>query len=131
MKLALAAICDYAMIDKSEKLSVIGIFTRIGAPSVPARHGSLTVVLSFEVDPSDFGRAFDFAIDVVDEDGRPIIDPPTGTFSVPDGGVGRAPINLLLNLQDVHFPRFGPYLFTVRVNGHPEASLELEVVPVA
>ena len=56
MEIDLAFLADAATIDASGKLSVLGIFDRIGVSQFPAQHGRITLVLRFTAGTSEMVR---------------------------------------------------------------------------
>jgi len=123
MRVLLAVACDYAMIDRSDKLSVIGIFTTIGSQSVPCSHPHMALVVSLEVEPEDMGRTVLFEIEPTDQDGRRIADPIRQEINVPNEGVLRRRFDMIFNLVGFTFPAYGPYSFTVFLDAEPVATI--------
>ena len=56
MEVDLALIADAATIDSSGKLSILGIFDRIGTSSFPAQHPHMVLVLRFIAAVNEAGR---------------------------------------------------------------------------
>jgi hypothetical protein len=55
MEIDLALLADAATIDASGKMSILGIFDRIGVTQFPAQHGRVTLVLRFTAGTSEIG----------------------------------------------------------------------------
>ncbi len=69
MNLALAVVCDHALIDQGGKLSVIGIFERIWVERFPAVHPRLHLVLRLKGRRTEIGD-HPIVITLRDEAGR-------------------------------------------------------------
>lgn len=129
MRVTMAVACDYALIDKGDKLSVIGIFTTIGAQTVPCTHPQMALVVALEVEPEDMGRTVLFEIEPTDQDGRRIADPIRQEINVPTEGALRRRFDLIFNFVGFSFPAYGPYSFTVFLDAEPSASILVAVLP--
>lgn len=117
MNLLLALVCDDARPNPEGKLDVHGVFNDLFAPGFPAKQDRMVLVLVVEWDREDEGRHA-FRLDLVDPDGRPnlTVDGHTDVDRrPPDRPPGRT--RLIMPLEDVVFPRPGPYRFRVRVKG--------------
>jgi hypothetical protein len=66
MKVELFAACDYAA-DYAGKLTLVGVFDTLGAPSIPVVHPQLSVVAKLRFDDAEAGhlRALDELDDLV------------------------------------------------------------------
>jgi hypothetical protein len=123
---ALAVVCDHALIDQAGKLSVIGIFERIWVERFPAVHPRLHLVLRLKGRRTEVG---DHPITIVlkDPDGREVLrgdgqvqigEPPAGITEVEAGAV---------LAFDVPLERAGIYNFDVTVDGEIQATLPVTV----
>ena len=126
MNVALAVICDHALIDQAGKLSVIGIFERIWVERFPAVHPRLHLVLRLKGRRTEVGE-HPIGIALKDPDGREILrgdgqvqigEPPAGVTEVEAGAV---------LAFDVPLERAGVYSFEVTVDGRIEATLPVTV----
>lgn len=116
MELQLALMCDDARIDPEGKLDIHGVFNDLYAPGFPAKH-TMTLVVVIEWAHTDEGR-FTFRIELEDPDRNPTLTV-EGHTDVDARDPSRSPprTRLLLPLQDVVFPKAGPYRFHVTVKG--------------
>ena len=128
MKLTLFLAADYANITREGKLNVMGIFNDIYAQTFPARHSSMHLVMKLGAELGEYGKTRDFAVQLLDPDGRNPVFDLSGQFQFPPGGQGRKPeVNLILELKDLVFPKDGPYQFVLLVNGDNKGELSLYV----
>lgn len=131
MDVTLATIADYATVDKAEKLSIIGIFDKILSATVPVHQRSLFLVLVFQSTRGDYNRPRDIRIEITDLDGRLIGEPIEGNVAI-NGSPDIPPaVNMIVNINDLRFPRFGPYTFTIFVAGDAKRTLRLDVLQTA
>jgi hypothetical protein len=117
MELVLGLVCEEARVDAEGKLDVRGAFNDLWAPGFPAKQDRMVLVLVVEWDRGDHGR-YKFSVDLVGPDGSPTLTV-DGHSDVDDRGEDRPPARtrLLLPLEDVVFPRPGPYRLRMRVKG--------------
>jgi hypothetical protein len=126
VNIALAVVCDHALIDQAGKLSVIGIFERIWVERFPAVHPRLHLVLRLKGRRTEIG---DHPVEIVlhDPDGRDVLrgdgsvqigEPPAGVTEVEAGAV---------LAFDVPLERPGVYTFDIAVDGEHQASVPVTV----
>ena len=128
MEVDLALIADAATIDSSGKLSILGIFDRIGTASFPARHPHMVLILRFTVALNEAGM-HEIGITLCDPVGNQVVgidgEMQLGPGPVGDGGGIRVPH--VLHLDGLVFPVPGQYAFDVRVDGQHLVSVPLTV----
>jgi len=126
VNVALAVVCDHALIDQAGKLSVIGIFERIWVERFPAVHPRLHLVLRLKGRRTEIGE-HPVAIVLHDPDGREILrgdgnvaigEPPAGVTEVEAGAV---------LAFDVPLDRPGVYTFNIAVDQQHAASVPVTV----
>ena len=126
MNVALAVVCDHALIDQAGKLSVIGIFERIWVERFPAVHPRLHLVLRLKGRRTEIG---DHPVQIVlhDPEGREILrgdgqvqigEPPAGVMEVEAGAV---------LAFDVPLEKAGTYAFDITVDGNHAISVPVAV----
>jgi hypothetical protein len=130
VRVALALVCDYALIDQHGKLSVLGIFERIWVPRFPAVHPRLHLVLRLKGRRTEIGH-HPILIQLVDDDGAEVLrgdgtvqigEPPAGVLEVEAGAV---------LVFDVPLERAGTYTFEIAVDGRHEVSVPIIVSQMA
>ena len=126
MNIALAVVCDHALIDQAGKLSVIGIFERIWVERFPAVHPRLHLVLRLKGRRTEIGD-HPVTIVLLDPDGREVLrgdgavqigEPPAGVTEVEAGAV---------LAFDVPLDRPGTYTFDIAVDGERAATVPVAV----
>ena len=126
MNIALAVVCDHALIDQAGKLSVIGIFERIWVERFPAVHPRLHLVLRLKGRRTEIG---DHPVEIVlhNPDGGDVLrgdgsvqigEPPAGVTEVEAGAV---------LAFDVPLEKPGVYTFDINVDGEHQASVPVTV----
>ena len=127
MEIDLALLADAATIDASGKLSILGIFDRIGVVQFPAQHGRITLVLRFTAGISEIGN-HEVDIRMADPEGAEVLSL-SGEVQLAGGAVARDAIRVphILNLDGLVFTRPGMYSFDVKVDGKHHVSLPLSV----
>ncbi|HBD97814.1 MAG: hypothetical protein MK486_15710 [Gemmatimonadetes bacterium] len=128
MEVDLALIADAATIDSSGKLSILGIFDRIGTSSFPAQHPHMVLVLRFIAAVNEAGK-HQITIALKDPAGREVVgvDGEMQLGLGPAGGGSGIRVPHVLHLDGLVFPVPGLYAFDVRVDGEHHASLPLTV----
>jgi len=116
------------MIDKGEKLSIIGIFSHIGAKTAPIRHRHLAFVVVFQATRADYNREREIEIEIVDQDGRPITDKIQASIRIDGEPLLPPTVPMILNVEDLTFPDFGPYTFNIYIAGDAKKTLRLDVI---
>jgi hypothetical protein len=126
VNVALAVVCDHALIDQAGKLSVIGIFERIWVERFPAVHPRLHLVLRLKGRRTEIGEHA-IVIQLLDPDRREVLrgdgavqigEPPAGVTEVEAGAV---------LTFDVPLDRPGTYHFAITVDGQPAADVPVSV----
>ncbi len=126
MNLALALICDHALIDQAGKLSVLGIFERIWVERFPALHPRLHLVLRLKGRRTEVGQ-HPVTIVLHDPQGREILrgdgmvqigEPPAGVTDVEAAAI---------LVFDVPLETAGAYHFDITVDSELLASLPITV----
>jgi hypothetical protein len=72
MKITLAVLADYANITREGKLNILGIFDAINTQDFPVTHPQMQLVMRFEADVSEAGKAKKLEIKLMDDDGRTV-----------------------------------------------------------
>jgi hypothetical protein len=115
-------LCDAAA-DYQGRLSILGVFDTIFAPQLPARHPHCAVALRMTFERTEQGE-HSLVLHIVDMDGRFVVPELKGAFGVeiPEGS-GRASVNLVLNLGQIQFDKYGEHAINIAVDGHQVGSL--------
>lgn len=126
MKVDLAVLCDYALIDQYGKLSVMGIFEHIWVHRFPVVHPRLHLVIRLKGRRTELGE-HSVHIGLTDEEGKEIINGDGRvTFAEPPAGIVEVEAGTVL-VFDVPLEHAGPYRFDITIDGEHAASLPLTV----
>lgn len=128
VRVALGLLADYANVSREGKLNIMGIFDRINAPSVPAVHSQMQLIMILEADRGDADREHKVEIEMVDADGAKLFSIGGDLkFGGPPPGE-RIRINHVIQLNNLQFNHFGDYEFRIVINNEVRYSVPLSVV---
>ena len=126
MNVDLAVTCDYAVIDRFGKLSVLGIFSHIWVAKFPAVHPRLHLVLHLTGRRTEIGD-HQVLIRLLNEEGAEIINGDGRvTFAEPPAGVLEISTGCVL-VFDVPFQAAGTYRFEISVDGEVKTEIPITV----
>jgi len=126
MKIDLATVCDYAVIDQFGKVSILGIFSHIWVAKFPAVHPRLHLVLHLKGRRTEIGE-HSVRIRMVDEHEAELISGDGKvTFNEPPAGVLEISAGTVL-VFDAPFPHPGTYTFRVRIDEDIESEIPITV----
>ncbi len=126
MNVDLAVTCDYAIIDRFGKLSVLGIFSHIWVARLPAVHPRLHLVLHLKGRRTEIGE-HRVRIRLLSEEGTEVINGDgTVTFAEPPAGVLDISAGCVL-VFDVPFQQAGKYRFEISVDGEVKTEIPVTV----
>jgi hypothetical protein len=116
LRLDLAVVADYALIDQQGKLSVMGIFEHVWVKEFPATHPRTHLVLRVRGRRTDIGT-HGIRIRFVDEDDTELLGGEGNVqFAEPRAGVTEVEAGAIL-VFDVPLPRAGRYAFEIGIAG--------------
>ena len=119
-------LCDFAS-DEHGKLTVVGAFDSIFATKVPIVHPACTLAARIRFERIEEGD-HQVRVDVVDEDGKPVVPRLDAKISVPlREDVASSLVNLVLHLQRLKFEKYGDYSINLAIDGKVEGSLPFSV----
>jgi hypothetical protein len=130
MKVTVAVLADYTNVSKEGKLNILGIFDEVRGPRTPLRHPEMKLVLRLEVELAELNRKHSIEVRCMDADGVSLIEL-NGEFAIRKAqeGMGTtASVNHVLGFQNIVFPHFGTFTFSVFIDGRLEATINLRVV---
>src|SRR5206468_2420739 len=121
-----AVVADYALVDQSGKMSVLGIFQHIWVQQFPAMHPRLHLVLRLKGKRTEIGE-HGVQIRLSDESDTELLGGSgTVNFAEPPAGVTEIEAAAVL-VFDVPFPHAGQYRFEITVDGERKASVPITV----
>jgi hypothetical protein len=127
MEVMFACLADHALADAQGKLSISGIFDRIGCSQFPARQGKMFLVFRTMHEYKDSTKTFPLSIVFRDADRKVLfsIDGEIKAGTVQPGRFGT--LNHIVELNDIIFPEGGRYEFAVRAGKSPENVVPFDV----
>lgn len=126
MHLDFAVVADYALVDQSGKMSVLGIFQHIWVQQFPAMHPRLHLVLRLKGKRTEIGE-YVVQIRLLDDaDAELLGGSGTVNFAEPPAGVVEIEAAAVL-VFDVPFPHPGQYRFEITVDGERKATVPITV----
>jgi len=126
MNIDFAVVCDYALIDRFGKLSVLGIFQHIWVSQFPTVHPRLHLVIRLKGARTEIGE-HKVRIRLTSQDGKEIITGDgTVNFAEPPAGVLEVEAGAVL-VFDVPFETAGKYQFDVTVDSQTRATVPITV----
>ncbi|MDO8612675.1 MAG: hypothetical protein Q7R32_07610 [Dehalococcoidia bacterium] len=130
MEVRFAVLCDYAIVDRDNKLSVLGIFDEIRPPSLPFNLPAIYMVVAFEGSAAEAGVDLRVEYLLWGEDGSQLFQRETTIrFSPPDQPGDRVRHNEIMGLHGLPLTAAGSYAFIVRVNNEERSHVALRVFP--
>src|SRR3989441_4541778 len=129
MHLDFAVVADYALVDQSGKMSVLGIFQHIWVPQFPAMHPRLHLVLRLKGKRTEVGE-HQVQIRLMDEEDAELLGGSgTVNFAEPPAGVTEieAAAGLVVGRP---FPHPGQYRVEITVHGERKAHVALKGSPL-
>ena len=134
MKLDLGVACDFAQVDPTGKIHIIGVFRYIHTQQVPATHPAMCLALRVTGFKSE-GAKHNIEIRLVDADGNSIPGlTMKGEIQFVDIGpasAGMMHAQAVINLIGVTFPYAGDYHFDIFIDKHHIGGVPLHVNLIA
>jgi hypothetical protein len=129
MQASILLVADYAAVDASGKLNVIGAFNIIYALSFPFKHPQMHLVIRLVATLGEFERERKLRIVLWDQDGAEKWATPEIPFRVSapkDGKLGHH--DAIIGIQGMEFEKPGEYSFHVYVDGDSKGDIPIDVV---
>jgi len=122
VKVEILNICDFASVDASGKLTIVGVFNGIWAKERPVVYGLCALVIRIRFDKLEEGLK-KIKIAFVDADGKPVM--PVIETQIQIRFVPWEPTTsaqLVTLISQLRFPNFGEYSIDLAIDGRQEAS---------
>lgn len=127
MEVLVLLAADYANLERSGKINVMGIFNDINAATFPMRHPLIHLIVKLGAELGELSQSRTVTVKLLDEDGNELLSIPQH-IEVPKGSGGRRPeMNFILELRDVVFQRPGRYDFAVLIDNDQKKDLPIYV----
>ena len=129
MKTELFVACDFAA-DYAGKLTLVGIFDTLGAPSTPVLHPQLCIAAKLRFEDTEAG-AKRVCLNLTDADGRSVLPAVDMPIVIPRAPSEKATsvVILAFNLGGVKFDRMGEHAADLSLDGIPVASTPIFIRP--
>ena len=128
MKVGFAVLADCANISREGKLNILGIFDSIQAQQFPVTHPQMQLVMRFEADRAEAGKAKKIEVQLMDEDGQKLFVL-GGEFTLGTGRPGEAiGSNHILMIHMMKFEHPGDYEFKILINDELKAEVPLKLL---
>ena len=128
MKVDFAFLCDFA--EGGGKLSALGIgFESIVGKQLPVRHPHFCLVIQLRTSTVEAG-AKEIKVYLIDVDGKDVIPPIEGKFSIPKVPSGTESIGrVVMEFNSVQFPLYDTYSVRAVMEGIEMVNIPFKVVP--
>ena len=132
MKIQLIITADYASIDQAtQKLNILGAFTRIHARTFPIRHQRMVLAVKIAAELGDSTETRLFKVVLVDSDGMELLQV-SGPLKIGHESDGTRPDFIaVLELNDLEFPHPGHYEFKVYVDDQELGNTSIGLAEVS
>lgn len=127
MNIEVFVLCDAAT-DYQGKLNILGAFDAIWSKELPVVNPHCALALRIRFTKMEEGEHA-IRINIVDEDGQPVISPFEAKARINTGEAKNASTarNMILNLQGLKFQKFGEYSVDLAIDGRHVNSLPLYI----
>ena len=129
MEINLALVCDYAIVDRFGKLSIMGIFEQLWINRFPAVHPRVHLVLRLKGRRTEIGKHRVRIRFMNDTDEEIINGDGVFEFNEPPAGVTEIEAGTVL-VFDLPLAKAGPYRFHIAVDDEVTTAVKLNVVQV-
>lgn len=131
MKVTFAHICDYATISREGKLSVLGIFSTLGALKFPVQHPLMHLVFEVEMSSAELNSDITARIELRKPDGERVTG---GELKFRVGGkapAGEKPrFAQIAPIAGTRFDGAGTYEWTIWLNGIHQCDVPFKVFQI-
>jgi hypothetical protein len=131
VEVAWALLADYANVDASNKINILGVFRDLNIQKFPYELPSMHLVATLEALPVEVGSIKDIRVTLLDADAKnqlynQQLSLPVGAHPLASRG-SMISFQLLLQLTGVVFKNPGDYQFNILVGGEPKKTMTLIV----
>jgi len=127
MEVLVLLAADYANLERSGKLNVMGIFNDINSATFPMRHPLMHLIFKLGTELGEFNQSRTVTIKLLDEDGGELLSIPQN-IEIPKSGGGRRPeLNFIMELRDIVFQKPGRYDFVILVDNDHKKELPIYI----
>ena len=125
----LALMADYANISREGKLNILGVFDNIYAPSVPALHPQMQLVMTIVADRLEANKEHKIKIELIDADNINTTFQIEGVikFEPPKSGED-IKINQIIQLNHIVFNEYGEHSIKILLDDEVKSSISLKII---
>lgn len=129
MNVPLALLADSANLSQEGKLNVLGAFNSIYAPSFPAVHPAMVLVLQLDASPAEYGQTKQLEVAFLDADATKIAGFEAELqVNRPADPAGPTNDYVVVNVPPMPFPHSGDYAIHVLIGGEDKARVRFQLV---
>jgi hypothetical protein len=132
MKVEIFNVCDFATVDMSGKLTMVGVFDRIHAVSAPMAYGTFSLAIRLRFENIEEGQKR-IKLSFVDSDGQQIVPSLEANILVQTPPQeSSSTIHFVTTVMQLIFPKFGEYAVHLAIDGRQEGSTPVfvrQVIP--
>jgi hypothetical protein len=127
MEVLVLLAADYANLERSGKLNVMGIFNDINSATFPIRRPLMHLIFKLGTELGEFNQSRTVTVKLLDEDGGELLSIPQN-IEIPKSGGGRRPeLNFIMELRDIVFQKPGRYDFVILVDNDHKKELPIYI----
>ena len=127
MELEIFSLADFAADYGNGKLTVVGTFDTIFAPSLPTSYPHCTVAIRMRIANAEVGQ-HEFEIKGIDPDGRVFQNLKGKMETKVNPNADYSTLNLVLNMDNLKLTKAGKYAFEFHFDNEFRSGLKLNVV---
>ncbi len=128
MQLTMLLAADYATVDASRKLNILGVFSTIYARQFPVRHPSMHLVVKFQPSVDECGDTRKIRVVLMNPDQQEMLQL-SGDLGIPSARLGQSPpeVVAVLGFTNLEFLEPGTYTFKVFLEKEYKGELEIHL----
>jgi len=120
-------VCENALLDNNNKLSLIGIFSAINTSKVPAMHPNLFVVANLSIEEIKKVTNIKLSVEIFSPSGKQIIQKPPVIERPLEVKDSTQNVGCIFEIRNILFPEFGLYDVNLVINDKKFETFTLEV----
>ncbi len=130
MEINLAILADYANVTREGKLNILGIFSVINVQKFPCIHPQMQIVLEWAPISTDSGTQKNVGVQLVDEDGKVMLDIKGNMVLGQFKGYGPFRIPQIIGLNGIMFNKPGNYAFNIFLEKDIVRNIPLALIQI-
>ncbi len=122
-------LADFANVDGTGKLNIIGEFSNLRVAALPVTHSFMSVVAKMCFSAAEAGRTINVELKLTDLDGAVVMHVGPVQIGTPAEAIDARLIEIpfVINIQNLEFKKSGPYGLSFMVNEDEKAHRTIEV----